>query len=132
MVRPQRVPIKAQALEGSRHERLHEHVVVRQHAKEQLAPFRRFQIQRDEALVARVDLPPQRSAGRGPLPQGIAGDRLFDLDDVGAEVGQQHAGDATRHHARQVENPDAFEGLHDAAPQRPRGRLRGLRVYLSG
>jgi hypothetical protein len=36
--------------------------------------------------------------------------RRLDLDHVGAEVGQQHAGEWAGHDLADVENADAFEG----------------------
>ena len=41
----------------------------------------------------------------------------------GAEIPEEHAGDTSRHHARQIENTDSLERFHD---------FRGPRVYLSG
>jgi hypothetical protein len=46
------------------------------------------------------------------LTERVADPWLLDLDDVGAEIRQQHAGDATGHHPRQIEDPHAAQRFH--------------------
>ena len=105
----QDVPAQAEVLERTWRERLHRHVEPRQQLRENLAPARDFQIQGDEALVARVDLPPERLAAGRPRAEWIAGPRLLDLDDVGAEVGQHDADERAGDHPRQIEHAEARE-----------------------
>ena len=74
---------------------------------EDLLRARRFQIERDAALVAVGQVPRigilrlRLRRDLVPMSPGVAGRRL-DLDDVGAEVGQDHGGARTRDEARQV------------------------------
>jgi len=39
--------------------------------------------------------------------------RLFDDDDVGAHVGEEHGAEGAGGEAGEVEDADSFEGLHD-------------------
>ena len=76
----------------------------------------RLQIERQSALVAIVEVPGIVVLGarlRRDLvsyPPGIAG-RRFDLDHVGAEVGQDHRGSRTRDEARQVHHLQSGENV---------------------
>ena len=112
MPRLQRLRRESQPLQRAGHERFHHDVEPRQHAQQERTALRRLEVERDEPLVARVDLPPERLSLGRPLPERIAGAWLLHLDDVGAEVGEQHAGDAAGHHPRQVEDPHAGERFH--------------------
>ena len=46
-------------------------------------------VERDRALVARIDLPEGLDAVGAPVPQVVALLRMLDLDDVGAVIGEQ-------------------------------------------
>ena len=76
----------------------------------------RLQIERQPAFVAVVEMPGIVVLGsrlRRDLvsyPPGIAG-RRFNLDDVGAEVGQDHSGSRTRDEARQVHHLQSGENV---------------------
>ena len=102
-------------LERPWNEGLHDDVELRQHAQEQRPPSLGLKVQRNETLVPSVDLPPERFAAGRPLPQRITCRRLLRLDDIRAEIGQQHARDAAGDHAGQIEHTDALERFH---PQR--------------
>ncbi len=78
-----------------------------------LLAFGDAQVRGDRFLVARLDVPPERRAlvQQPPLPQRIAAVGRFDLDDLGAELGQ----DLARERAR-----DQLTELEDLEPgQRP-------------
>ena len=102
--------LKPHPLQRAGDERFHHDVEVRQDAKQQRASFLRLEVERDEPLVAGVDLPPEGMPLGGPLPEWIPVPRLLDLDDVGAKVCQQHSGDTASDHAREVE--DAHRQAH--------------------
>ena len=113
----QDIPPETQPLERPRHERLQHDVEARQQLAQELAPLRRVQIQRHQTFVAGVDLPPEWLSVRGPLSKGVAGPRLLDLDDIGAKVRQQHAGEAAGDHSGDVENPNPRERLWASGSQ---------------
>src|SRR6185437_5440715 len=73
-----------------------------------------LEVERDAALVA----VPQHERRALALDEGrCAADRIalraFDLDHVGAHVGELHAAERTRQMRRQVENHQTFERHHD-------------------
>ncbi len=106
-------PSETEPLQRARHERLHDDVELRDELLQQRPALLRLQVQRDVSLVACVDLPPQWLAVAGPLAQRVTDTRLLDLDDVGAEIGEQHAGDTAGDHAGQIEDADTFQGSHE-------------------
>jgi hypothetical protein len=112
MPRLQRLRSESQALERTGDERFHHDVEPRQHAKEERTSLRGLEVERDESFVAGVHLPPERLPLSRPLPQWVAGAGLLDFDDLGAEIGEQHAGDTSGHHPRQVEDPHAVQRFH--------------------
>jgi hypothetical protein len=80
-------------------------------ALEEGLAFGRRQVERDRALAAPVNLPPELTERLRPGANGVAAPGVLDLEDIGAEVGQhggQHAaGDEARavHHAEVGERP---------------------------
>jgi hypothetical protein len=106
--------VKTPLLESARHERLQQNVKPWQEFQEQSAPLFRLKVQRDESLIAGINLPPKWHAPRGPLTKGIAFAGLLDFDNVRAEIGEQHPGEAAGDHARQVEDADAFKRSQEA------------------
>ncbi len=56
--------------------------------------------------------------------QVVAERRPLDLDDVGAEVGEEGGAVRSRDHPREVEDADAFEHAHAAGTARPRAHSR--------
>jgi hypothetical protein len=87
-----------------------EHVGRFNQFEKRLAPFIRFQVERDALLAAVVLL--HREVGRAyfaPIADderaiGISDAWCFDLDDLGALVGQQHTGTWHEHVLRQLKN----------------------------
>ena len=107
----------APALQGSRAEVLDQHVGALGKAQQQGGPFGLRQVERHRPLVAPERLPPQpHSVARRPVSTGRIGlGRVLDLDDVGAEVAEEH-----RRH-RPGEQCRSVDDSH--ARQRPRGTL---------
>ena len=104
-----------------------EHVRAAREVEQHLAPFGYRHVQADAALAAvgvldvrvGVALHPQQT-GLAQSALRIAGDGVFDLDDVGAPLAEHRA--RRRHESvhRDLENPDSFErAAHDAAPGSP-------------
>ena len=96
------------ALHHAGPEVLDQHVGVRDEALEQLAALGPAEVERDGALVARDDLPPQAVAVLAVAvgARGVAA-RVLDLDHVGAVVAEQHRGDRRGVDRAQVEHADA-------------------------
>src|SRR3546814_12806223 len=60
--------------------------------------------------------------GRSPFPRVVADAGAFDLDHVGAEVGEDLPGPGARHDAAEVEDPDVRErDGHDPSPAKEKG-----------
>ena len=127
------VPAEAEPLERAWDERFHHDVELRYQLAEEVASLGVLEIQRDEPLVAAVDLPPEWLSLGGPLPERIAGARLFDLDDIGAEIGEEHAGRAAGNHPGEVEDADSVEwapSIRVRAGAFGRGRRRRRRGHV--
>ena len=76
---------------------------------QQLA-FPPAQVERDRLLVAGQDRPPEAEAlgsDRPPVPHGVAGGGLLDLDDLGAEVAEQLTGERPGHVCPHLDDTDA-------------------------
>ncbi len=89
---------------------LDHHVAARGQLAGQLQARFALQVQRDRALVAVGAVEVRgiaRADAQAPVAGVIAAGRVFDLDDVGAEVGQRHRAHRPRQHARQVQYPHA-------------------------
>ena len=65
-------------------------------------------IELDAVLVA-VERGEQPGSGPGQVPGLVAGPAGFDLDDLGAEVGQDHPAARAHDHMRELDDTDAFE-----------------------
>ena len=95
-----------------------DHVDVTDQTADQLPALGPVEIDRDHPL-ARVVLHEEAGADRaGPAepPHLVALGRL-ELDDVGAEVGEQHRRERPRQYAAGVDHPNALEGqrvIHDS------------------
>ncbi len=100
----------APSLKSSRPVVLHDRVFALDQLLENLRALGFAQIEGDAALVARHRFPPKRNAvfDRLELALAVAVFRVFDLDHVGAEVGEQHGGERRRHHVAGVD--DAHPG----------------------
>ena len=124
---PQRRVVQPEALHHTGAEIFDHHV----HRAHQLAHrlFARsiFKIERDAALVAvhaqkKHALAAQKR--RAERAQLVAAMRLFDLDDVGAKVTQQHGAVGSGHHPREVEHTDTRERASVAHSARHQAALR--------
>ena len=71
-----------------------------------LQALRRLQVERDVALAA---LAAEERLAR--QPHAVAGDRL-DLDDLGAEVADDHRAERPGEVLPEVDEPDTFERVH--------------------
>src|SRR3989475_1561859 len=112
-------------LERARDEVLDEDVGVLDQTREQSLAARVGEIERDRALPARVDLPPQFAALLEPGAQRIAAPRILDLDDVRAVVGEDGREHAAGDQPGAVDDAEAGERPpHRRGPPlqyRPRG-----------
>ena len=105
----QRLVVDAQALLHAGPEILHDHVRLPHHALERGEAFRRLEIQRQAALVAMQVLEVgalARAAHRLFRPG-----RRFDLDDVGAPVGELARASRPCPHAGEVEDGETGQGF---------------------
>jgi len=116
VTRAQRIGPQAQAGRRGGAVVVHEEVRATQQPVQQLATRIGAQVEHDRSLVA-VDRCEVRAAplGRVAPPRRSPGARLvavgrLDLDDIGAEVGQQHGGERPGQHAADVDDADAFQG----------------------
>ena len=99
------------------------HVVVddvgrRHELHRDLVTLGRLDVERDVALAA---LAPEERGGRHA--HAVAGDRL-DLDDVGPQVADDHRPERTGEVLAEVDQPDAFERVHQTPPRRSPRRRR--------
>ena len=105
------VPAEAEPCHHARPVAFHHGVRARGQAFEQLTAAVRLEIESEAALVAVDGVEEDALAvfqGRGPA-HVIASDRLFDLDHVGAPVGQQHGAECPRQKPGQVEYAKAVQ-----------------------
>ena len=89
-------------------------------------PFSVAQVERAALLVPRLDGPPERAAlvaRLPPLAERVGLARRLDLDDLGAHVAEQPAGERPREEHPQLDHPDAGERPRAAglAPRRLSG-----------
>ena len=82
---------------------------ARQPARRRL-PVLGLQVERDALLVAVHRTERAVVVGLAPHPERIAAIRRLDLDDLGAQIGQQHAGEWTADVAGEFEDLDAVKG----------------------
>ena len=93
----QRIEADAESVHHTGPERLHDDVGVGRESVERLDPLGRLQVDRDGATRT--------------LPQRVSAARGFDLDDVGALLGEQQNTQRTCDPPRQVEDAQIFEGF---------------------
>ena len=115
MARAERIGLEPQVGGGRRAVVVHEQVGRGEEPVEGDAAVIGAQVEDDPALVA-VDrrevgtaavgrvAPPWRAPGAGLVAR-----RRLDLDDVGAEVGEEHGGERAGQHPAEVDDPDAVE-----------------------
>ncbi len=101
-------PVDSQlpALERAGPEVLDQDVGKRDEPEQDLPATSLTEIEREGALVAAGDLPPERDAlvPGAQRANGVAASRVLDLDHVGSEVAQQRAGERPGHHVAEVED----------------------------
>ena len=111
----QRVASETQAVEGSRRKRLDQNVGGSDEFDEANSLFGRLEIE-DDGSLAEPPGPPEERALRisfaallvGGREAGITAPGRLDLDDLGAQVGEDPAGTLSEP-GREIEYPDAFE-----------------------
>ena len=110
--RGERVVAEPERFHGAGPEILDEDVGARDEALEGLDALGLLEIERDVALVAVDD-----EEGRGlpvlvgrPRARLVAAPGVLHLDDVGAEVGEEHGAEGTGQDTGAIDDTDAFEG----------------------
>ena len=101
---------EAPALERARPERFDEDVGIADELLQELSALGLAEVDRDEALVAVDERPPERHAVLLPAerPERVPSGML-DLDDVGAEVGEQRADDRASEQDGGVDDAQSLE-----------------------
>ena len=109
----QLVPAQTPGFERAGLEVLDQHVGLGGQPAHQGLALGLAQVGADRALVARRHLPPDRGAlaQQPPLAQRIAAFGRFDLDDVGAEVGQRLGGEGAGDQLAELDHLEALQGL---------------------
>ena len=109
----QRVGLQAQPFEGAGPEVLDQHVGLVAQPVHELEVVGRLQVEGDRPLAAAAELPPQGDVVSRITPahaaQRVAAIRAFDLDDIGAEVGEVASARRARDHRRRVDDLDIRE-----------------------
>ncbi len=80
-----------------------------QQVQQGVAACLRAQVDCQAFLVAGIDFPVQRQAVDAPRAQWIAGFRVFDLDDLGALIGELQADHVAGDQAGQIDHADAIQ-----------------------
>ena len=114
------------ALERPGPEVLDDDVGMLDEPQEQLLPARLAQVERDALLVPRLHGPPQRAAlvaGLAPLADRVRLPGRLDLDDLGAEVAEQPAGERARRAASRARRPAARRAARRPVARRRRHAL---------
>ena len=108
---PERVLAEAEALGDTRAEVLHEDVDGGKELQCDCLRVRLREIEHQAALAA-VDVRPRRAdraASMTEVAEAVATDGLLELDDLGAHVGEEHAGERAGDHLGGVDNGVAME-----------------------
>ena len=112
---PHRIPSKAEAIQRPRAQILDHHIRLFHQAQRMGLAFGGFEIQRHALLVA-----VHRAEGGvvtclAPTAEGITGFRRLHLDDVRAEVAEQHAGIGPADIAGELDDLDTLQCAHGSA-----------------
>jgi hypothetical protein len=109
--RRQGVVAQPERLHRAGPEVLDENVGRRRHALEDLDALGRLEVERHVALVPVDHQERGRLAVlvRWPCARLVAGPGVFHLDDVGAQVGQEHAAERSGQHTGEIEDANAVE-----------------------
>ena len=107
----------AESIHHSRSEALDDHVGGRGKAEKCLTPHGILEIDRERALVAveRVEHRRVLIHERRHPAQVVTAGGVLDLDDVGAEVGQEHSAEWPREQPGQIEDSNVVECRHGRA-----------------
>ncbi len=123
---------KVPLLQRPRAKVLGQHVAALHELEQQLLSARLAQVQRDALLVAGLDGPPERPplvARVAPVAKRVRLARRLDLDDLGAHVAEQTAGERACEQHPQLDDADACErsraaGRHGGSVGRGVGHAR--------
>jgi hypothetical protein len=109
----QRLPAQAELVEHAGAEVLHHDVGLGHQPAHHLDAVRVLQVHRHRLLVARLQVPPQRGAlvELAPLAQRIAAIGRFDLDHLGAELGEDARGEGAGDQGAEFDDLEAGEGF---------------------
>ena len=113
------LPGQAHAVERAGRKILNQHIAVLHQTFEDLHSFFIFGIDGDRALVAvqHREIETVRTRNIAELSAGdVTHARPFDLDDVGAHIGEQLRAGRSRLHMGEIENAHAIKRLACAAP----------------
>ena len=103
---------EAEVIHGPRAQILDDHVRSAGEPFEDLAAFLAFEVDREAAFVAVESREVTALSGGEGLqePGEVAGFRMLDLHDVGAEVGELHPAERARHVVADLDHTDARKG----------------------
>ena len=92
----------------------------RRRVQQDVPPGLLAEIERQRALVAPGDLPPQRHALVlwTERADSVAADRVLDLHDVGAQIAEQGGRERSRDHVPEIEDPQVAQGARVGQPGR--------------
>jgi hypothetical protein len=130
----QRRRVEAPPVERAGAEVLQQRVGAREQREDGVAALRLLEVQRDRALAA-VDGAEQHRGVPGvqaPVAELVAGARSLDLDDLGAEVGEQAARRRRGDEVAELDDPQPGEGTvavevaHAGSPALPSSACTGL------
>ncbi|MNS60665.1 hypothetical protein D3C72_936720 [compost metagenome] len=110
--RVQHVPTEAEFFQGAGAQVLDQHIGAGRQLLDQFDAFGGFEVQCQGLLVARLQVPPQRGAfvQLAPFAQGIALAHGFDLDHLGAELGQHARGERRGDQRADLDHFDCTQG----------------------
>jgi hypothetical protein len=113
----QHVPADAELLERAGSQVFDDDVRVLREPLDDLDAVGRLEVYAHRLLVARLQVPPERSAlvQLSPFAKGIAAVGGFDLDDFGAEFRQHSGCERCRDEGSDLDDPNALKrSAHDA------------------
>ena len=120
----QHLPAQAPIFHRSGLEILDQHIGMLRQFQHRFLSMLLAQIERNRALVSRLNLPPDRGAftQQSPGAQGISTLDRLDLDDVGTEIRQRLACKGTRNQLPEFEDLQALQCIHGVLLIRPAWR----------
>ena len=117
MIASQRLVVGAQPRGHARAEALDQNISVFDEAMQNGLAGGLFQVEHDTLLaaVAATEESAHALDQRRHLTGVVAGDGVFDLDDLRAQVTEQHGADGAGQKAGQVEDAGVVEGVHEGS-----------------